>query len=142
MRKAQSLIVQFIIFFIAGFALFIGIGSFLKFQSDVFREDITDSSLELTNSYLSSLIVTSVDSCKQCDYAKFSQKLESRATDYFLEFKLGDEGLNVSAVPGEKFYLSSIHNLNESFDTIVGKASSIKPINLTFSRTKNELRIE
>jgi len=141
MSKAQSVIVQFIIFFIAGFTLFLGIGIFLKFQSDVFREDIIDSSLELTNSYLSSLIITSVDSCKQCGYVKFSQKLESRTTDYFLEFELEDEGLNVLTVPGEKFHLSSIHNLNESLN-LVGKGASAKPINLTFSRTKNELRIE
>lgn len=141
MRKAQSVIVQFIIFFIAGFSLFLGIGLFLKLQSDIFKDDVTDSSLKLTNSYLSSLIITAVDSCKQCDYAKFSQKLESRTTDYFLEFELEDEGLGVLAVPGEKSFLSSIHNLNESFD-LGGKGAAIKPINLTFSRTKNELRIE
>jgi len=140
MRKAQSLIIQFVLFFMIGFSLFLFVGNFFKYQSDVFRSDITDLNLKLTNSYLSSFVVNSVDSCKQCDFVQTSIKLENTTVGYFFEAGLSSNGLSVSAMPGYKSFVSSVHNFNKSF-SMAGKASSAQAINLTFSRTKNELEV-
>jgi len=142
MRKAQSLIVQFIIFFVMGFSLFVTVGTFFRVQSDAFRNDVANYTLGLTGSYFSSAIVNAIDTCKQCDYARYSLKIENATAGYFLEIGLNSkEGLNVRAVPGEKVFASYIYNFNESFN-LSGLAASVKPISLTFSRTKNELGVE
>jgi len=141
MRKAQSLIIQFIVFFMMGFSLFIGVGTFFKIQSDMFRDDIVNSTLGLTNSYFSLAAVSAVDSCKQCDYVQYSLKIENSTAEYMLEVGLdSSSGLNVKAVPRGKESSSPFHNFNESFD-ISGSAPSIRPISLTLNRTKNELRV-
>jgi len=142
MKKAQSLIIQFILFFIIGFGLFLTTGLFFKSQSDMFRADVLSSSLELTNSYLSSAFITLTSTCKQCDFIKISKEIENTTAGYILEFDLVNvqpKGLNVSTE--NDFFFSSVHNLNESFD-MTGSSLSAKTIILTFSRTKNELRIE
>lgn len=141
MKKAQSLIIQFILFFLIGFALFVVTGSFFKSQSDMFRSESTEYNIKLTNSYLSSFAVGLIDGCKNCDYASVLIKLENTTAGYFFEESLSKSGLNVSVPNTGKFFISSIHNLNSSTN-FSGKSSSAKPITLTFTRTKNELRVE
>ena len=141
MKKSQSLLIQFVLFFIIGFSLFLLIGNFFKYQSGLFRADIIDLSLKLTNSYFSSFAINSIDSCKQCDSVENSIKLESTTAGYFFEIILSSEGLDVSTAPTHNSFVSSVHNLNESYD-MDGKAVSAETITLTFSRTKNELEVK
>ena len=138
MKKSQSLLIQFVLFFIIGFSLFLLIGNFFKYQSELFRTDIIDLSLKLTNSYFSSFAINSIDSCKQCDYVENSIKLEPTTAGYFFETTFSSEGLDVSTAPTHNSFVSSVHNLNESHN-MNGKSSSAETITLTCSRTKNEL---
>ncbi|HKZ45496.1 MAG TPA: hypothetical protein VJ343_02215 [archaeon] len=141
MRKAQSLIIQFVIFFMMGFVLFLGVGTFFKMQSDIFRDEIANSAVNLTGSYFSSAAVSAVDSCKQCDYVQYSLKIENFTADYVLEVKLDNlDELSVRAIPGGGRSVFDLHNFNESLN-LLGSAPSVRPINLTFNRTKNELRV-
>lgn len=141
MKKAQSLIVQFILFFMIGFSLFLVIGNFFRYQSDIFRGDIADLSLKLTNSYLSFLVINSVDTCKQCDYVETSVKFENTTAGYFFDISFSSEGLRVSTFPKYSSFTSSIHNLNKSI-RMQGEKFSVETLNLTFSRTKNELEVK
>ena len=142
MSKAQSLIIQFIIFFVMGFTLFLTVGTFFKVQSDTFRNDVANYSIGLTGGYISSAAVSAVDTCKQCDYVRYYLKIENTTVGNFLEIGINStEGLTVRLVPGEKIFSSRIYNFNESFN-MSGLAASVKPINLTFSRTKNELEVK
>lgn len=138
--KGQSLIIQFILFFIIGLALFLTVGNFFKLQFDVARSDIINSNLRIVSSYVSSTIINLVDSCKQCEYANVMLSLENK-TGYAVKVQLTNNprGLNVSTE--NKFYFSPIHNLNETFD-MTGESSSFKTLSLTLNRTKNELRVE
>jgi len=138
MKKAQSLIMQFILFFIIGFTLFITIGSFFKNQSDAFRIESTEYNIKLANSYLSSFAVGLIDTCKSCDYASIQINVENTTAGYFFLDNLNSQGLNVSTSWGGLQSVSSIHNLNYS-TTLTGNSSSAKTIYLTYNRTKNEL---
>lgn len=140
--KAQSLIIQFLLFFIIGFLLFIIIGTLFKDQSEIFREDITNNSFKITSSYLSLNIVNIINSCKQCDYVVSSVQLQNETASYILDLKLDNNGLNVSIpyIPG-KYYMSNVHNLMYPISEWSGHAASAQPITLTYNRTKNELKV-
>ena len=141
-RSGQSYIMQFILFFLIGIGLFIGIGNFFRIQYELIREDTADISIEMINGYLSSLVVASVDSCIQCGTVEHRVKISDTTAGYFLKVSLNESGLAVSTVPPERGHVSSINNLNYSVDFVDGSAPSIQPINLTYDRNLNKLEVK
>ena len=140
--KGQSLILQFVIFFIIGFTIFIGVSQLFSFQSDIFKGDVSIENLKLINSYIASLSVASVDSCKQCDYVNLTFKTMNTTAGNFFVTSLGSYGINVSIPFATNLqFISSIHNLNESIQT-GGSVISTKPLSLTFNKTENKLYIQ
>jgi len=136
----QSYIMQFVLFFLIGLALFMGLGNFFSIQYQLMRRDTADISIEMINGYLSSLAVVSIDSCMQCGVIENSVRISNTTAGYFLEVELGESGLTVSTAPAEKEHTSSINNLNHSV-LLGGSAPSIRPINLTYDRNQNKLEI-
>ena len=139
-KKSQSLVIQFILFFVIGFTIFITIGNFFKFQLDIFKSDITEYALKLTNSYMAGNTILML-SCKECDYASmnFSSKLNTRP-DYIFEVILEDDLIKTSLILTEMNYISSVHNINEL--VFAGKSATSEPLTLTLDKTKNELRVD
>jgi hypothetical protein len=125
-----------------GLTLFTSISFFFRYQSDLFRERATDSYRKLLNTHLSTLIITLLDTCKECDFVNATIKVENSTLDYFYEFYLTSSGLNVSTQPLGKNYLSSIHNLNSTISSMSGKGVSVEPITLTFTKNQNKLEVE
>ena len=137
----QSYILQFVLFFLIGIGLFVGIGNFFRVQYEIVRRDTADISIEMINGYLSSLVVTSVDSCLQCGSVENNIRIRDTTAGYFLEVLLNESGLVVSTVPPEKGDTSTMNNLVYSFDSLGGSAPSIQPINLTYNRNQNNLEV-
>jgi hypothetical protein len=135
--KGQSLIIQFLIFFLIGLSLFFSLSSFFKYQSELFKNDIISSSLSLANSYISSSIIAAVDTCKQCDYVNLKINLANLTAGYVIEVNLSS-GLNTSSQ--YKYFNSPVHNLNSSL-SLTGKSSSVQPITLTFIKNQNKLEV-
>jgi hypothetical protein len=143
MNKGQSLVVQFVIFFLIGFTLFISTGSIFKYQSDMFRERNIESSLNLSNSYLSSVIISAIDSCKECDFVSITTKMQNMTAGYILEFELTKaSGLNVSIPQIKKYSNSTVHNLIFSLNSSSGKSGSTEPLTLTFNKNQNNLGVK
>ena len=136
--KGQSLIIQFLVFFLIGFSLFISIGTFFKYQSDLFRDEITSSSIKLANSYISSNIITLLKNCKQCDTATISTSISNLTAGEAIQINLSSSGLNTSMPT--KYFNSPVHNLNYSL-AFSGKSYSFKPITLTFDKNQNILEV-
>jgi hypothetical protein len=125
---------------VIGLGIFLSLGNLFKFQSEIVRGDVINYSVKLTNSFVSSNIISAVDSCKQCDLVSANIKIEKTVAGFFTEIILKN-GLNTS-IDGQSFS-SSIHNLNETIKgSISGEASSAKAITLMFDRTKNKLMIK
>lgn len=139
--KGQAIIIEFILFFLSGLVLFALVGNFFRYQSDLFRERIVDSSIELVSSYLSSIAITEVDTCKECDNVKFNAKIGPTIANYFLTVSLDGNGITVTTAPPSEQFTLSIHNLNKDI-TLSGEAPSIEPINLTYDRAQNILGVE
>jgi hypothetical protein len=135
------MIIQFVMFFVIGFSLYLTVGNFFKYQSELFRESITQENLKLANSYITSNMITLADSCKDCDYANFTFKIENTTAGYFFDLDLSNSQVNVSVPPFEnKSFITSAHNLNMSYSS-QGKTISSKTLTLTLNRTKNEIGI-
>jgi len=141
-QSGQSYIIQFVLFFLIGIGLFIGIGNFFRMQYALIREETADISIEMISGYLSSIVVASVDSCLQCGSVENSIRISDTTAGYFLEILLNDSGLVVSTVPPEKGHISTINNLKYSFDSLDGSAPSIQTINLTYNRNQNKLEVK
>jgi hypothetical protein len=122
-----------------GLIIFLSIGNIFKIHSESVRGDLVNYSLKLTNSLISSAAIASAVSCKQCDTVSVNFNTEESIAGYFAEIKLAN-GLNVSTT--EKSSFSSIHKMNETITSMSGTAFSVKPITLTFERTKNKLMIK
>lgn len=138
MKKSQSLIVQFVLFFLIGFSLFLAIGSLFRFRSDIIRNDVTNLELKLVNTYISSAVVNSVDSCKQCD--EVTMKLSIKNIAGYTSIISLNKGLNVSTV--NKYHFSTINNLNETLNIQDSKVYGDNPITLMYERIKNNLVVK
>ena len=138
--KAASLIVQFVIFFTIGLGFFLLAGNLFRFQSDVIKQDILDSSSGLSVSQMSAASIKAVDSCKSCDNVtiKIDQK---PIVGYNPVYQLSN-GIILKIDPENKQVQSSMHNLYQSISFGSGEASSSKTIALTYDRTKNKLVIK
>lgn len=139
MEKGQSLVIQFLLFFLIGFSIFISLGSFFKYQADIFRKEISSSTLNLTTSYLSSAIILIFDSCKGCDFVNFSLTIHNTSAGYPLLITTQNSMLNVSNFLGSS--VTNLHNLSNNPLKITGDSVPSKPIILTFNKTNNILKV-
>jgi len=139
--KGQSVIVQFILFFLIGITLYIGLGNLFRIQSEVVRSDLIGLYLDMIESYVSSVTVSSVEGCTDCDIVENKIKLDKTYASYFIEVGINDSGIFAETAPKQYGQLSSINNLNQSLNIIEGSAPSIETINLTFDKTQNKLEI-
>jgi len=138
--KGQNLLIQFILFFLIGFTFFISVAYFFKYQSDIFKDQVSDYNLNLVNSYMSANALTELVSCKQCDYVDISVKIQAPTTGNVFEIGMDSRGVNTSIPLTQKKITTSIYNLNSSY-TLSGFAASVEPISITFTRAQNNLRV-
>ena len=136
--KAQSVIIQFTLFFLIGLGLFIGVGSLFRMQTDIFRGDVAGASLKLSSSYLTSAAILSVG-CIECDVVESKLFISNATAGYFTEVSLSSDGIRTATSPASKEFASSMHNLNYTFQ-LEGQALSVQTINLTYER--NQIKLE
>jgi len=138
--KGQTLIIQFILFFIIGFSLFTSLGFFFKYQSDILKESVQNFNLKLVNSYISANALTAVLSCKQCDFIKITTTLPTSMSGNVFEIGMTQNGINTTVPLSQKNITTSLYNLNSSYN-MSGLAASIEPISITFTKSQNNLRV-
>lgn len=138
--KAQTIVVQFVIFFILSITILGSVGFFFKLQSDMFREDVATGYRSLVNSYISTVAISLYDTCKLCDYAAFSFKLQNMTGGYYTEVSFANNQSNVITQPGGGTHVSALHNLNYTL-LFNGFSHSVKTITLTLEKDKNILGI-
>jgi hypothetical protein len=137
--KAQSVIVQFIIFFVLSLSILGAIATFFRFQADILKDDIASGYRSLVNSYVASASINLFTSCKNCSGSIYF-KIPDTTAGYYTEIFFSDNQSKVISQPGGKMFVSSLHNLNYTllFD---GYAHSTMLINLTLEKGKNILGI-
>ena len=142
MSSGQSQIMQFIIFFLVGMTLFVGIGNFFRIQSESLQSELSGRAFELMGNYLASAAVVSVDACKQCGSVENDLRISDTVFGYYLQLSSSGSGLSVATAPPTQSYNTSVNNLNATVTFVPGLSASIQPINLTYDRNQNTLEIK
>ena len=139
--KGQSIVIQFIVFFLIGLSVLISVSQFFNYQASLFKESGSNLAGMLVNTFVSSQIVQIQSSCKYCDFVVYATRIPNKTIDYYFNISFRDNRLVVEKVPGEKVFISSIHNLNETLTLAPSFSSSVQPITLTLNKTKNYLQV-
>lgn len=139
--KGQSQIIQFILFFMIGLALFLTIGGVFRGRLDFFAEDIADQNRKTINGYFSGLMVEELVSCKECDNVNLTTKLSNTTAGSFTQVGLNSTYLTTLSQPGAKQFSGKAHNLLAYLSGAGGLATSNRPIVLSYSKNQNILRV-
>ena len=117
MKKGQSLIIEFILFFLISFSIFAVISSFFYNQNEFFKEIIGDRLTNIVNDLVSTHIIKGA-SCRSCDFVLVSEDLPSKIGGYYYRVYLGNQyGINTTLMSGKLYSgVNPLFNLNETFD--------------------------
>lgn len=139
-QKGQSQVIQFILFFMIGFSVFLLIGNVFRDQLDFLAGDITAQQRETTGSYFSSLIVNQIVTCKGCDNINTTTRVQNITAGGLtkVEFRTtetGEKQLVTLSPPLRGEYITNVHNilfpLSVSGSAISGTS---RPIKLVYYR--------
>lgn len=139
--KGQSQIVQFIMFFMIGLALFLAIGGVFRDRLDLFSEDIADQNRRLIGAHFSALAVQGLVSCKECDSFNVTTRLINTTAGAFSQVSLNDTYLTARSPPTPGESALTVHGLLEGVSTKLGSAISNRPITLSYSRGQSILEV-
>jgi len=113
--KAQSFIIEFILFFLISFSIFSTISYFFVNQSTYLRRTVGGTNLDLINNFLTIHILKSAN-CNACKEVKVSEEIPSRVGGEYYKIELTKKGLNTTLLTTPFFNESSMVKLNETFD--------------------------
>lgn len=132
MKKGQSFIIEFILFFMISFSLFTIISYYFYSQNEFYKEKVGEYTAELVND----LIVTDMikgTTCKACDEVSISEEIPSQIGGFYYTLQLKNQRLNMTIYQVEPLYeetpifnLNSTYTLTESEVTSENKRAEIK----------------
>jgi len=124
MKKGQSFIVEFILFFVISFSLFSIISYYFYSQNEFYKEKVGEYTTELVNN----LIVTDIikgTTCKACDEVQISEDIPSQIGGFYYTIQLNDQELNTTLyAPELSFWQAPIFNLNSNYFVSVSEVTS------------------
>jgi hypothetical protein len=139
--KGQSQIIQFMMFFVIGLAIFIVISNVFNERLEFYAGDVADANRKLINTHFSALMVQAMVSCKECDEFSSTTKIGNITASSVTEVGVNDEKLSVISQPQGIEFSSGAHNMLASLAGAGGSALSTEPIILSYSKTQNILRV-
>lgn len=141
MTKAQTLIVEFILFFAISFSLFATISFFFYLQNETLQKMVAEYSSQLINDLVSSDVLSGIR-CKACDSVSIKDDIPSRIGGQYYRIELDQLNLNTTLL-SEKPYSNqdSLYNLNETF-TLSGQSTSENKIIGIQIKNRNWIEVE
>jgi len=143
MKKGQSLIIEFILFFLISFSLFAVFSSLFFNQNEFFKERIGDKLIGTVNNLISIHIIRGI-TCKSCDSIEIYEDLPSKIGGYYYRANLIQLGLNTTLI-SRKLYSSRnpLFNLNKTFTFVESETKSEnKIIGIQINNTLLNKKIE
>ena len=124
MKKGQSFIIEFILFFMISFSLFSIISYYFYNQNEFYKEKVG----EYTSALVNDLIVMDIikgTTCKACNEVSISEDIPSQIGGFFYTIQLKDQGLNTTIYIVEPFFEETpIFNLNSTYTVIESETMS------------------
>ena len=140
--KGQTLIIEFLLFFLISFTLFTAISSFFYNQNEFFKQIIGE---KVTDS-LNNLILINIlrgTGCNLCDKVIIKENLPSKIGGNYYKIELKQVGLKTT-IFSSKFYsnLKPLFNINETFTILDSETKSEnKIVEIKINNKEKELRI-
>ncbi len=142
MRKGQSFIIEFILFFGISFSLFVTISYYFYNQNFFLNEMIGESTTDLINKQISTDIVMA-NSCKSCDTILIRDKIPSQIGGYYYKIKMEDNCLNTTLYSRKLFSnQGAIFNLDKTFSLIGETKSENKRIEIKIDNIDNKIEVK
>jgi len=124
MKKGQSFIIEFILFFVISFSLFTVISYYFYSQNEFYKEKVGEYTSELVNDLISMDIIKGT-TCKACDEVSISEEIPSQIGGFYYTIQLKDQGLNTTIYLVKPFSKEiSLFNLNSTYDVIDSEVTS------------------
>jgi hypothetical protein len=139
--KGQTQVIQFLIFFVVGLALFLSIGNFFRYQLDLYAEDVSGVNKRSVSSFVGAYAISQFAECKKCDNVNATFKIQNTTANFIIQVVLNNSGIVTITQPGDRGVVSSIHNLNYSFAELSGSVISTEQINLSLTKIQNKLKV-
>ncbi len=138
--KGQAHIIQFILFFIIGFAVFILISGTFSDRLDLFSLDLNNENRKVINNYISAISVNSFVSCNGCDEIIILTHLRDTSKNSLNQLYFKNKKITTTTFPTKINSSSENHKLFRG-NTVVGTVISDKPIILTYNNNNNLLKV-
>ena len=132
MKKGQSFIIEFILFFAISFSLFTIISYFFYSQNEFYKEKVGEYTVELVNDLITTDMIKGT-TCKACDEISISEEIPSQIGGFYYTVQSNDQGLNTTIYLVEPeqeespiFNLNSTYKVTKSVITSENKRAEIK----------------
>jgi hypothetical protein len=120
MKKGQSFIIEFILFFAISFSLFSVISYYFYSQNEFYKEKVGKFTTELVNDLLIIDVIKGVN-CKSCDEITISEEIPSQIGGFYCTVRLKNQGFNTTVYLAKPFSQETpIFNLNSTYTVIPG----------------------
>jgi len=112
MKKAQSFIVEFVIFFMISFSLFAAISFLFYNQNIYYKKRVGETTSDLVNDLVLTHIIQGIN-CKSCSEVIVTEEIPSRIGGIFYVVKLNTSVINTTlSIEKTSFKETPIFNLN------------------------------
>jgi len=139
MSKAQSFILEFILFFAISFSLFTAISFFFYRQNQLFSTIVGEMTTDLVNNIISTDIIRGVN-CKGCDNVLITENIPSKIGGFFYRMNMTDDGLNTTLISSRPISKnSSMFNLDETYTLSGESISENKIVKIKINNTDIEV---
>jgi len=140
--KAQTQLIQFILFFLISISIFSLISSYLFSFSQTSQNRLLFSFREMLASYTSGYLIYNYVDCKYCNYSILKYGIPYQVFDNFHEIYTQNNQVYIRSIPNQNQSLFSAHNLNFSTQISCFHSTGLSPIvTVSFNKTENKLKI-
>lgn len=140
--KGQSFIVEFILFFLISFSLFITISYHFHMQNIFLQERVGETSSGLINDLVSTDVLKGI-SCRGCDKARITEEIPSKIGGFFYKIQLNNQSVNTSLFSTRSFSVQNlIFNLNATYRLSGESTSENKIIVIKINNEDKTIEVE
>jgi len=139
MSKAQSFIVEFLLFFMVSFSLFATISFYFYNQNIYYKGKVGNTTAELINDIVLTHIIKSA-TCKSCDQVTITEEIPSKIGGIFYTVNLEKSAINTTLMREKSSFVETpIFNLNETLFFSGTSTSEDKRIVIKINNTNVEV---
>ncbi len=142
-KKLQSVIVQFIIFFLVCVGVLVTFSNLFHIQLRITQKDILRENLKLITEESSQAMVYASITCKQCDYARITIFPPKKISNVHYKVETSSRGLETTSFSSRfnESWVSPVFNLNYTLSLQPEEWYSGRNLTLIFQRRNYKLWI-